>query len=211
MREAARILQASASVAELGALLVERDASFAETVVTNYGAYAGEGSPFEAMAHSGAGGFLLERYAGRLEPHTPWSFTDRDATMLFRGLVDPAEATVALADTGYSWLELLDNGILRRTSPTLDLPELRAYHLVPRGVNKASGVGVHMQRHGLGPEETAAVGDSLSDAQMAAVVGTTFIVGGGDASLRDRRPENVTLLEEPGGDGVARAVDLLLA
>ena len=68
-----------------------------------------------------------------------------------------------------------------------------------------------MERQGLSREETAAVGDSLSDAQMAAVVGTTFIVGGGEAALRESRPENVTLLEEPGGDGVARAVDLLLA
>ena len=131
--------------------------------------------------------------------------------MLFRGLLDPAEATATLAKAGYSWLELLDNGIIRRTYETLDVPEVRAYHLVPRGVSKASGVALHLERNGLRAGETAAVGDSLSDAQMAAVVGTTFIVGGGEPALRDARPENLTILEEPGGDGVARAVDLLLA
>jgi hydroxymethylpyrimidine pyrophosphatase-like HAD family hydrolase len=210
MREAGRILWARAAIAELGALVVERDEAFSETVVPNYGAFAGPGTPFDAMAHSGAGGFLLERYSGRLEPHTPWAFQDREATMLFRGHLDPAEATIALADTGYDWLELLDNGVIRRSYDTLDVPEVRAYHLVPRGVSKASGVALHMERHGLKPDEAAAVGDSLSDAQMAGAVGTTFIVGGGDESLTVK-PDNLTILDEPAGDGFARAVDALLS
>jgi hydroxymethylpyrimidine pyrophosphatase-like HAD family hydrolase len=210
MREAARILDADASIAELGALVIERDELYAEVVVTNFGAYEGPGLPFDAMAHDGAGGFLLERYGRALEPHTPWTFQDRQATMLFRGFLDPAKATIELAEAGYVWLELLDNGVIRRTYNTLDVPEVRAYHLVPRGVNKASGVALHRERHGLGLEETAAVGDSLSDAQMAASVGRCFIVSGGEDALRDAKPDNVSILEELGGDGFARAVELVL-
>jgi hydroxymethylpyrimidine pyrophosphatase-like HAD family hydrolase len=209
MREAGRILAAQASIAELGALLLER--GLPETVVTNFGAFRGEGSPFDAMANAGAGGFLLQRYPGALEPHTPWAFQDREATMLFRGFLDPAEATVALADAGYDWLELLDNGVIRRRFETLDVEETRAYHLVPRGVNKASGVALHRDRRGLEPAQVAAVGDSLSDAQMAGEVGMCFIVGGGDPSLVEAKPDNVTILEEPAGEGFARAVELLLA
>jgi len=209
MREAGRILFAKAAIAELGALIVERDEAFAETVVTNYGAYTGDATPFEAMAHSGAGGFLLERYRGRLEPHTPWAFQDREATMLMRGHLDPAQATVALADNGYNWLELLDNGVIRRTYEGLDVEEVRAYHLVPRGVNKMSGVAMHMQRRGWKRDDAAAVGDSLSDAQMAAAVGRTFIVGGRDPALVDS-PDNLEIVEEPAGDGFARAVEALL-
>jgi hydroxymethylpyrimidine pyrophosphatase-like HAD family hydrolase len=78
-------------------------------------------------------------------------------------------------------------------------------------VNKASAVLLHRERHGLSAEETAAVGDSLSDAQMASAVGTVFIVGGGEPALREARPENLEILEEPGGDGFADAVALLLA
>jgi hydroxymethylpyrimidine pyrophosphatase-like HAD family hydrolase len=208
MREAGRILWARAAIAELGALLVERDDAFVETVVTNYGAYTGAATPFDAMAHSGAGGFLLERYAGALEPHTPWAFQDREATMLFRGHLDPAEATIALADSGYDWLELLDNGVIRRTYEGLDVPEVRAYHLVPRGVNKATGVALHMERNGLKRDETAAVGDSLSDAQMAGAVGRTFIVGGRDPALVES-PDNLQIVDEPAGDGFARALELL--
>src|SRR5437763_11540462 len=132
MREAGRILEADASIAELGALLVERDELYAEVVTTNFGAFEGPGLPFDAMAHDGAGGFLLERYAGTLEPHTPWTFQDREATMLFRGSLDPAKASIELAEAGYDWLELLDNGVIRRSYASLDVPEVRAYHLVPR-------------------------------------------------------------------------------
>jgi hydroxymethylpyrimidine pyrophosphatase-like HAD family hydrolase len=210
MREAGRILFARAAIAELGALIVERDAAFTETLVTNYGAYDGPATPFDAMAHSGAGGFLLERYRGALEPHTPWAFQDREATMLFRGFLDPAGATIELADNGYDWLELLDNGVIRRTYESLDVEEVRAYHLVPRGVNKATGVAMHMERHDLTAEATAAVGDSLSDAQMASAVGRTFIVGGGDPALGDTKPDTLSILDEPTVDGFARAVELLL-
>jgi hydroxymethylpyrimidine pyrophosphatase-like HAD family hydrolase len=210
MREAARILQARAAIAELGALVIERGEAFEETVVQNFGAYSGPATPFDAMANAGAGGFLLERYAGRLEPHTPWAFQDREATMLFRGFLDPAEATAELAGARYDWLELLDNGVIRRRYDTLDVTEVRAYHLVPRGVNKASAVEVHRRLQGLDREQTAAVGDSLSDAQMASAVGHVFIVGGGEPALADARPDNVTILEEPGGEGVARAVRELL-
>jgi hydroxymethylpyrimidine pyrophosphatase-like HAD family hydrolase len=131
--------------------------------------------------------------------------------MLFRGFLDPAEAAGALADAGYDWLEVLDNGVIRRAYDTLDVPEVRAYHLVPRGVNKASAVEAHRARHALAREDTAAVGDSLSDAQMASAVDRVFIVGGGEPSLVETRPEGVRLLEEPGGDGFSRAVEALLA
>jgi hydroxymethylpyrimidine pyrophosphatase-like HAD family hydrolase len=209
MREAGRILAAAATIAELGAFITDRGAD-GEDTTTNFGEYRGGGTPFEAMARSGAGGFLLERCAGRLEPHTPWAFQDREATMLFRGFVDPAEATVALAEAGYDWCELLDNGIIRRRFDTLDVPEVRAYHLVPRGVNKASAVALHRDRHGFAADETAAVGDSLSDAQMAGEVGRVFIVGGGEPSLHEARPDNLTIVEEPAGEGFARAVEELL-
>jgi hydroxymethylpyrimidine pyrophosphatase-like HAD family hydrolase len=207
MREAARILQAEAYIAELGAFVVERP----DDVLPNFGEFRESGRPFDAMARSGVGGFLLERYAGTLEPHTPWSLEGREATMLFRGLLDPAEASVTLAKAGYRWLELLDNGIIARTYPTLDVQEVRAYHLVPRGVNKASGVRLHRERAGAAIARTAVIGDSVADAQIAGEVGTAFIVGpasGLDAEAE--RPENLRVLPDPAGLGFARAVHEVL-
>jgi hydroxymethylpyrimidine pyrophosphatase-like HAD family hydrolase len=213
MREAARILAAPAYIAELGAFLVERDGFGPETVVPNLGAFEGEGTAFDAIARAGAGGLLLERYAGRLEPHTPWAFQDREATMLLRGLVDPDEATAYLATAGFDWLELHDNGIIRRPYETLDVPEVRAYHLVPKGVTKRSAIAVHLQRHGIDPAAAAAVGDSRSDLDAHDVVGLTFIVANGLDAIGDAADglDGVYLTPGATGDGFADAVESLLA
>lgn len=212
MREAARILGASAHVAEMGAFVVERPADGPEAVEASFGAFRGPGNPHDAMARSGVGGFLLDRHAGRLEPHSPWAFAGREATMLFRGLVDPAAATAELAEAAYGWVELLDNGIIRRTFDFLPLPQVHAYHLVPRGVSKLTGVRLHMERHGLGPGECLGIGDSLADLALSSAVGALVVVGNGVEAIgaaADDLP-NVYAASAPAGDGFAEAVDVLL-
>jgi phosphoglycolate phosphatase len=210
LREAARILGATAYVAELGAFLVERGDP--DVVVPNLGAFESgsrSAGPFAAMVRSGAGAFLLDRYAGRLEPHAPWAFEHREATMLLRGHLDLDEATDALAGAGYGWLELRDNGIIRRSIEGLDVGEVHAYHLVPRGVNKASAVALHRGRHGLRAEDTAAIGDSPADLDLAGEVGTVFLVANA-AGAREPEPSNAYRTERAGGDGVAEVVEALL-
>lgn len=132
--------------------------------------------------------------------------------MLFRGLLDPAEATRDLEEAGYRWLEVLDNGIIRRTYPSLEVPEVRAYHLVPKGVNKATAVRVHRERRGLGAEQTAGVGDSLSDLMVASEVGAFFVVASGVAAVGDAADgmDGVYATPSPAGDGFAEAVGAVL-
>ncbi len=211
MREAARIMSASSYIAELGAYLVER--GLPDRVMPNLGVYAGSGSAFDAIARSGAGAFLLERYAGRLEPHAPWAFEDREATMLFRGFLDTAEAGAALARAGYGWLEILDNGVIRRRFDTLDVPEIHAYHVVPRGVGKGSAVRLYRELHDLPREDTAAVGDSLSDLELAGEVGALFVVANGVESVGTAGDglDNVFTTPSAAGDGVGEAVSALLS
>lgn len=204
-REAARMLGAGAYVAELGAFLVDGD-----EVVRTFA--TGAATPFEAITRSGAGGFLLERFAGRLEPHTPWSAEPREATLLLRGFVDPAEATAALAAAGHDWLEVRDNGVIHRRYEALDVPEVHAYHVVPRGVSKAAAIAVHRERRGLALLETAAVGDSPSDLDAARVTGSVFIVANGADATRAAggEVENAFVTPGPGGVGVSEAVAALL-
>jgi hydroxymethylpyrimidine pyrophosphatase-like HAD family hydrolase len=123
------------------------------------------------------------------------------------------EATAALDGAGYGWLEVLDNGVIRRTFPSLDVPEVRAYHLVPRGVSKASAVRVHRELRGFPQEETAAVGDSLSDLMVASEVGSVFLVANGVQAVGDAADgmEHVYATPSPAGDGFAEAVEALLA
>jgi phosphoglycolate phosphatase len=211
MFEPARMLGARAYIAELGALLVEQILP-EEIVVRNFGAFDGAGSPFLEMARSGAGAYLLERFRGRIEPHTPWSRRRREATMLFRGLVDATEADAALAEAGYDWLRLRDNGRVARSSPTLAGVEARAYHLVPRGVSKASAAALYLRRRGVAPTRAVAIGDSAADLEIGGEVAAVVIVANGVAGL-DRGAagaERARSTDASDGDGFAEAVAALL-
>jgi len=207
MSELARVVSASAYISEMGALVVDRSV-FPEIVHRNYGEFEGDDTPVERMTRSGAARMLLERYAGRLEPHTPWSSQYREATMLFRGHIDREEAQIAL-DRAYGWLDLSDNGLISRRFETLGVDEVHAYHLTPKGIGKAPGVRRHLEMTGIDPGAAAAVGDSRSDAELAEVVGVVFITANGRAGLGDL-PPNTRFTEASHGEGFAEAVDALV-
>ena len=119
-----------------------------------------------------------------------------------------------LAGAGYGWLRVLDNGILSKGPerwPHLGLPQVRAYHLVPRGVDKPGAIALHRRERGLPPEACIAIGDAPSDVACASEVGAMFVVAGGEAAVRDLElPENVFLLDGWHGDGVAEAISTFL-
>src|ERR1700730_6096977 len=102
------------------------------------------GSIYDQIAASGAPEFLLERFAGRLEYHTPWS-VNREVSHLFRGSVDLDEARAAVDDAGVGWLRLLDNGVVVEHSEQMPgLQRVHAYHLIPAAASKARAVARHM-------------------------------------------------------------------
>lgn len=210
MSELARAVSAFGYISEMGALVVDRSV-FPEVTYPNFGGSAGSGTPFEAMARSGAGAFLLECYQGALEPHTPWSSHPRAATMLFRGQLDREEAQAALEGAGYTWLELADNGVIPRHFEGLEVDEVHAYHLVPKGVGKAAGVRRHLDIVGIDPSQAAAIGDSLSDLEMGEVVARMFVTANGRAAVGDRLPGNASYTEGSHGEGFAQAVAELLS
>lgn len=171
---------------------------------------------FEQISDSGAPELLLSRYAGRLEYHEPWH-RNREVSHLFRGLVDAFEADAVLADHGHRNLRLVDNGVVSRRSPALAaLPQVRAYHLVPRGASKARAVARHMQIRALAPEECIAVGDSREDLGCAPHVGAFWLVANAvarDPTIREAAAvhRNVRVAEESHGAGVYEAVVTTLA
>jgi len=165
---------------------------------------------------SGAPAMLLEIYAGRLEYHDPWH-RGREVSHLFRGLVDAAEVDDLLTREGHGGLRLVDNGGVHRRSPALvDLEDVRAYHLVPRGASKGNAVARHMRARGIEPADAIAVGDSREDLATADHVGAFWFVANAlerDPSLRaviaGRR--NVHVAEASHGAGVYEAVVTTLA
>jgi hydroxymethylpyrimidine pyrophosphatase-like HAD family hydrolase len=167
----------------------------------------------QRIAGSGAVALLLEHSAGRLEADAQ----EREVSQLLRGLVDVGEAEALLAAHGHGELRLVDNGRSNHHSPALAaLPNVHAYHLIPRSVSKAAAVATHARARGLSREECVAVGDSHEDLQVAGVVGTMWLVANAvehDPGLRAeiaRRP-NARLAEAAHGPGVYEAVVTSLA
>lgn len=208
LRETARLLGSRDFIAELGGITCY---DLEAEVVRAPDAFARGRTPFEALSASGAAAFLLDAYPGRMEPHSPWGFEGREASMLFRGHVDLGEARGLMERSGYGWVDIQDNGILSRRFPGLDTEEVHVYHLAPKGVDKASAVRADLARRGLVPEDAVAVGDSASDAALAPFVAAVFIVANGERALDGTDPPaNVYLTAGSYGDGFAEAVEGIL-
>ena len=141
---------------------------------------------------------LFEHFSGRLEWHSPWH-QQREFSLLFRGKVDTAEANGLLAERGHLGLKLIDNGAIFAPMDGIEGPA-HAYHLLPEEASKANAVAFHLRARGYVPEECIAIGDSVEDLEVAAVVGRFFVPANGperDPALRDAigGRANVTVTE----------------
>jgi phosphoglycolate phosphatase len=212
--EATRLIGSSAYIFELGCGLVID--SELEWLTDGLVPTDEDGSIYDQIGASGAPALLLERFAGRLEYHTPWSI-GREVSHLFRGTVDLDEVATVLESAGLQWLRLVDNGvILAATEQMPGLPVIHAYHLIPAGASKARGVARHMQARGYASEDCIAAGDSREDLEAASVVGTFWLVANAlerDVTLQREvsgRP-GVRIASESYGAGVYEAVVTTLA
>jgi phosphoglycolate phosphatase len=125
------------------------------------------------IEESGAPALLLERYAGRLEPHAPWH-VNREVSHLFRGTIEVAEANELLEAEGHGALRLVDNGEIEDGR--------HAFHLIPAVSSKAAAVAAHMRARGYERDECIGVGDSREDLDVAEVVGRFFLVANADVA-----------------------------
>ena len=200
VREVARALGADGFIAELGGI-VARDGE----VERRHGEAPPGIVPVEAMLRSGAAGFLLDRFAGRLVPHRPWPDLRREVTLLFRG--DIGADDPGLARSGYAWLAFADNGVIPRTFADLDLEEQHLYHLAPRGVTKAAAVTDDLRARGLPPEHAVVVGDSPADLEAGMGLGATFLVANGAWAAGPDDAVHIT--EASYGEGFAEAIEAL--
>ena len=188
--EVARLIGSSSYIFELGCgLVVDGELEWLTDGVVPSEA---RGSIYEQIAASGAPSLLLERFAGRLEYHTPWS-KGREISHLFRGSVDLEEVRQVLDENGCGWVRLVDNGVVREPAEQMPgLPLVRAYHLIPAGASKARAVARHMQARDYSRDQVIAVGDSREDMDAASVVGAFWLV----ANALERDP---AILEEAAG------------
>ena len=183
--EAVRIFGADGYVAELGAL-VGWDGHRSHVVLAGAMPRRHAGRlPLQVMVEAGLPDQLFARWPGRLQWHEPWH-VDHEADAMVRGRVDVAEVEAWLAERGWGWLRLRDNGVLswRTGFPGLDPEALppHVYHLMPAGLSKGAAVAWDLRRRGLSGADAVAVGDSASDLTMAPHVGQLWVVANGAAA-----------------------------
>ncbi len=210
--EAGRIFGANGFIAELGSVVVwsgwrEHRILPGEMPATYDGRV-----PFDVMAELGILDELFARYPGRLEWHAPWH-QGHEVDAMIRGSVDVVEVEGWLADRGWGWLTLRDNGTLpigRTTSLSPQGLPAHVYHLMPRGVSKGLAVAWDLRRRGLAADQAIAIGDSISDLQMADSVSRLWLTANGladpaVAALAQAR-DNVVVCDEAVGLGWAQAI-----
>src|SRR5215213_9239898 len=179
--EAARIFAADGAIAELGATVGWDAGRGTHRLRGQLPVEFGDRSPMAVMADLGIVERLIAEHPGRLEWHSPWH-TTHEADALLRGRVDPLAVDAWLDEQGLGWLTLKDNGALPVTSRmTLDPDPLppRVYHLMPRGISKGTAIAWDLERRGLAPSHAVAIGDSVSDLEMASAVGRLWITANG--------------------------------
>lgn len=212
LTEAARIFAADGVIAELGSLVSWAGGRETHLLTGELPArYAGR-TPVSVMAELGVVEQLTAAHPGRLEWHAPWH-TTHEGDALLRGRVDASAVDAWLAERGWGWLTLNDNGAVppnpRMTLAEEALPP-HVYHLMPRGISKGAAITWDLTRRGLTAVDAVAVGDSVSDLEMAAAVGRLWVTANGAAvpgmAERLAAVPNAAVTDAPMGEGWAQAV-----
>lgn len=210
--EAARIFAADGAIAELGSLVSWAGGRETHLLTGELPEqYAGR-TPMSVLAELGVVEALTAAHPGRLEWHEPWAAA-HSADAMLRGRVDTLAVDAWLAERGWGWLTMNDNGAIPAT-PRMTLAEdaqpPHVYHLMPRGISKGAAISWDLARRGLNPADAVAVGDSISDLEMAPAVGRLWVTANGAAvdgmAQRLSAVPNVSVTDAPMGEGWAQAV-----
>ncbi|MBI4743913.1 MAG: HAD family phosphatase [Actinobacteria bacterium] len=211
LRENARLLGLKNYIAEMGTLLVYNQG---EKIIKNLGTFEQtEETVYETIKKSGAIDLLFKTFAGKIEDHNPWS-KERECTPLFRGFIDTDEANNVLRQNGFKNLVLIDNGAIYRKSNTIDVPKMPAYHLVPGGISKESGIKKDREIRNIPQGSTIAIGDAVADFKFAEEAGVFFLLKNGltkNTHLSENilNSENIFVTENEMGLGWAEIVEAL--
>ncbi|MGX6450087.1 HAD family hydrolase, partial [Patulibacter sp. S7RM1-6] len=111
-----------------------------------------------------------------VEPHEPDA--PRMAGMVLRSAAPAEGLTAALAVAGHDGWHAVDNGPSHR--PTHDGRPARVVHLLPVGVDKTTGLALHLALRGARAEDAGVVGDSPADIACAAAVPNMVVVRSAD-------------------------------
>ena len=206
--EVSRLLGWSSFIAELGCVVKYGRGEAVEYLLGDWpeGVLLPDETPYKAITRYGGLRVLTEAFPGKIEEHDPWH-TDREITHVLRGHIDCTAAQERL-DTLDVPIAIIDNGIVNPPKHTLvDVDEVHAYHLVPKGTSKELGIRSLLERRGLTTEDAIAIGDSATDVEMMNAAALGILVNNALADPRvvaaTESLEHVVATRGERGDGWA--------
>lgn len=156
---------------------------------------------------------LKNAFPGQIEYRAEWN-RYRSTNVLFLGEVDLKEANKLLAENGYGDSVLINNGPTSLYPTLLNLDKVYFYNLMPKGVDKSSGVRFDKKIRHFSKENCIALGDSLEDLKIASEVGYFFLMNNNFQSEKDiidalPEYENVFISEKSMNQGWAEVTGYL--
>lgn len=208
LREDARLLGAGGFIAEAGCV-VARDGQTWNNCAP-FGEKEGV-SVFDEIAATGAPELLFEEFGDSLTYHDPWH-RDHEYTHLMRGCIDARQANVLLERSGRGDLKVVDNGMIDDRGYGMNVPELHAYHLLPKSAGKGLAIELDLKLSGLGREDAIACGDSAQDLEMAPTVRTLYLMSNAVTNCSSLKEDlsaygNVVVVQAPMVEGFLEAIE----
>ncbi|MHB1347254.1 MAG: HAD family hydrolase [Candidatus Humimicrobiaceae bacterium] len=156
---------------------------------------------------------LKKAFPMQIEYKAEWN-RYRSTNILLLGEVDLEKANRLLEENGYGEHVLINNGLTSLYPTTLNLKKMYFYNLVPKGVDKSSGVRLDKKIRHFSSENCIALGDSLEDLKIAKEVSYFFLMNNNfheEEDILKALPEyeNVFISEKSMNKGWAEVIGYL--
>ena len=170
--------------------------------------FASLGPDMDAIAD-----LLKKAFPMKIDYKADWN-RYRTTNILFLGEVDLAKANRLLEENGYGDSVLVNNGATELYPVNLNVSKLYLYNLMPKGVDKSTGIKLDKKIRGLSEKNCIALGDSLEDLKMATEVSYFFLMNNDlheEKDVLEALPEyeNVYITEKKMNRGWAEVISFL--
>ena len=170
--------------------------------------FASLGPDLDAVAN-----LLMNAFPMEIDYKPEWN-RYRSTNVLFLGEVDLKKANKLLEENGYGDSVLINNGPTSLYPTNLNVNKVYFYNLMPKGVDKSSGLKLDKEIRHFSSKNCIALGDSLEDLKMAGEVSYFFLMNNNLHEEKDvlevlPEYENVYISEKRMNRGWAEVISYL--
>ena len=156
---------------------------------------------------------LKKEFPQKIDYKPDWN-KYRTTNVLFLGNIDLDKANKILKENGYEDYVLINNGSTELHKTDLNIKKTYFYNLMPKGIDKSTGIKVDKKIRNFKKENCLALGDSLEDLKMAKEVYYFFLINNNFQQEKEvldelKKYENVYITEEHMNRGWVEVISYL--